>query len=230
MKNTMYGGREEGATLLEILIATIVLIVVLGLSLAAATSFTRFGQEADADSAAQLDAHLTYSRVESVLRQGWSTPIIAADGESLTVDVLGYSWDPLADNWARVDPTTWRREYDLAAGSYYFTDADGFSLPVVTCTIDWVRSSTDPSSADYHFGDVICELADDIGNQSDWLIASRIGTHQLDDDGITRLQGLTFQLQGISIQVELNLQRKETDIPYKVRSLVKRRNYLEDSQ
>ena len=65
---------EEGSTLLEVIIATVVFIVVLGLSLALAASFTKFGGEADADSAAQLDTHRTFARIESVLRQGWTQP------------------------------------------------------------------------------------------------------------------------------------------------------------
>ena len=121
-------------------------------------AFEPVGGEADADSAAQLDTHRNFARIESVLRQGWTQPVIAADGESLQLDVLGYSWNATSQSWDRVDPATWRREYDLTEGAYYFVDGSGFALPVATCTLAWERLSTDPGNEDYHFGEIICTL------------------------------------------------------------------------
>ncbi len=218
---------EEGSTLLEVIIATVVFIVVLGLSLALAASFTKFGGEADADSAAHLDTHRTFARIESVLRQGWTQPVISPDGESLQLDVLGYSWNPTSQGWDRVDPATWRREYDLAQGTYYFVDGSGFALPVATCILSWDRLSSDPGSEDYHFGEVTCTLTDTGGNSTTWTMASRIGTFEMDEAGTSRLPGLSFSSLGQSVLVEMHLQRDSDANPYSIRSSVKRRNYLE---
>jgi len=221
---------EEGSTLIEIIIATVVFIVVLGLSLAIAASFSKFGGEADADSAAQLDTHRTFARIESVLRQGWTPPVISADGESLQLDVLGYSWNATSQGWDRVDPATWRREYDLSQGTYYFVDGSGFALPVATCTLAWERISTDPGSEDYHFGEITSTLSDTSGNSTTWTMASRIGTFELNEAGTSRLPGLSFTSHGQSVLVEMHLQRDSDAVPYSIRSSVKRRNYLEDAQ
>lgn len=221
---------EEGTTLLEILIATTVFVVVLGLSLALATSFARFGSDADADSAAQFDAHRSFMRVESLLRQGWSTPVLSPSGESLEIDLLGYSYNGTTDQWDRIAPETWRREYDLALGQYHFEDSSGIPLSVVQCSIEWQRLSSDPASDDYHFGDVSCTIFDSLGNSSSSTLATRIGTYQLNEAGTDRLPGLFFEIQGLSIVVNLNLQRESDHVPYSVRSRVKRRNFIEDSQ
>jgi len=222
--------KDQGSTLLEILIATIVFVVVISLSLAVASSFSRFGGEADADSAAQLDAHRAFSRIESVLRQGWSAPSILDDGDALEVEVLGYSWNDQTTQWDRIDPATWRREYDLTAGEYYFVDSSGFEIPVATCTVRWERLSTDPTAEEYHVGNVSCSVSDDLGNSSTWLLAVGIGTYQFDESGTVRLPGLSFDAQGQAIVVALNLQRSPDEIPYSIRSRVKRRNFLADAQ
>ncbi|MGE4619190.1 MAG: hypothetical protein AAEJ04_05210 [Planctomycetota bacterium] len=222
--------QDEGSTLIEILIATIVFVVVLGLSLALASSFSQFEGKADADSSAQLDAHRAFSRIESVLRQGWSAPVILDEGEALQVDVLGYSWDQQSGQWDQVDPATWRREYDLSIGEYYFVDSSGYEIPVATCTVRWDRLSSDLQNEDYHFGNISCSISDDQGHSSSWLLATRIGTHQLDGSGSNRLPGLSFDQQGQAIVVELQLQRNPEEIPYSIKSRVKRRNFLEDAQ
>ncbi|MDE0960803.1 MAG: hypothetical protein OSB09_08490 [Planctomycetota bacterium] len=221
---------EQGTTLLEILIATSVFVVVLGLSLALATSFARFGGDADADSSAQFDAHRTFTRVESILRQGWSTPVVSASGESLQIDLLGYSYNGSTLQWDRIDPQTWRREYDLVLGQYHFEDSSGFALQEVQCSLDWQRLSADPASEDYHFGDVVSTISDALGNSTSSTLATRIGTYQLNEAGTERMPGLFFEIQGLSIVVNLNLQRDAEDVPYSVRSRVKRRNFIEDSQ
>ncbi|MDE0958375.1 MAG: hypothetical protein OSB12_07045 [Planctomycetota bacterium] len=221
---------EEGSTLLEILIATTVFVVVLGLSLALATSFARFGGDADADAAAQFDAHRSFTRVESILRQGWSTPELSASGELLEIDLLGYSYNGSTGEWDRILPETWRRGYDLDEGKYYFEDSSGSPLPVVQCSLEWQRLSADPASDDYHFGDVVCTIFDSLGNSSSSTLATRIGTYQLNEAGTDRLPGLSFEIQGLSIIVQLNLQRESDHVPYSVKSRVKRRNFIEDSQ
>ena len=222
--------KDQGSTLLEILIATIVFVVVISLSLAVAASFSRFGGEANADAASQLDAHRAFSRIESVLRQGWSAPTILDDGDALQIDVLGYSWNNQTTQWDRIDPATWRREYDLSAGEYFFVDSSGVEIPVATCTVRWDRLSTDPTTEEYHFGDVSCSIWDEFGNSSSWLLAAAIGTHQLDESGSERLPGISFDDQGQAIIVTLNLQRNPDEIPYSIRSRVKRRNYLAQAQ
>ena len=55
---------ESGATLLEILIASAVFIIVLILSLGAATEFSEYGNQADADAGIQLDSHRAFSKME----------------------------------------------------------------------------------------------------------------------------------------------------------------------
>lgn len=222
--------KEEGSTLLEVLIATIVFVVVVALSLALASFFSRFEGDADADSGAQLDAHRAFSRIESVLRQGWSVPVILDDGDALEVDVLGYSWNQQNNQWDRIDPATWRREYDLTTGEYYFVDASGFEIPVATCTVRWERLSTDEQSEDYHFGNVSCSISDDFGNSTSWLLATGIGTHQLDETNSDRLPGLSFGNQGQAIVVKLHLQKTPDENPYTIRSRIKRRNFIEDAQ
>ena len=222
--------KEEGTTLIEVLIATIVFVVVVSLSLALASFFSRFEGEADADSSAQLDAHRAFSRIESVLRQGWSAPVIIDDGDALEVEVLGYSWNQQTDQWDRIDPATWRREYDLSVGEYFFVDGSGFEIPVATCAVRWERLSADSQSEEYHFGNISCSISDDSGNSTSWLLATRIGTHEVDEDDSSRLPGLSFDDQGESIVVELHLQRNPEEIPYSIRSRVKRRNFLEDAQ
>jgi len=224
------GRKDEGSTLLEVLIATIVFVVVIALSLALASFFSRFGGEADADSSAQLDAHRAFSRIESVLRHGWTVPVILDDGDALEVEVLGYSWNQQSTQWDRIDPATWRREYDLTVGEYFFVDSSGFEIPVATCTVRWDRLSSDPQSEDYHFGNVSCSISDELGHSTSWLLAAGIGTHQMDESSSDRLPGLSFDNQGQAIVVELNLQRDPEEIPYSIRSRVKRRNFLEDAQ
>jgi Tfp pilus assembly protein PilV len=228
--NTQHSRQEEGTTLLEILIATTVFVVVLGLSLALATSFASFGSDADADASAQFDAHRSFTRVESLLRQGWSTPELSASGEALEIDLLGYSYNGTTDQWDRIAPETWRREYDLSLGEYHFEDSFGTPLSVVQCSVEWQRLSSDPTSEDYHFGDVVSTISDSLGNSTSSTLATRIGTYQLNEAGTERLPGLFFEIQGLSILVNLNLQREIDHVPYSVRSRVKRRNFIEDSQ
>ncbi len=227
---TVLARKDEGSTLLEVLIATMVFVVVLALSLTLASFFSRFEGEADADSSAQLDAHRAFSRIESVLRQGWSVPVIIDDGDAIEVDVLGYSWNQQSSQWNRIDPATWKREYDLSIGEYYFVDGSGFEIPVATCTVGWERLSTDPQSENYHFGNVSCSISDEFGNSTSWLLATGIGTHQVDESSSARLPGLSFDNQGQAIIVELHLQKEPETIPYTIRSRIKRRNFIEDAQ
>jgi len=216
---------ESGATLLEILIASMVFIVVLALSLAAASEFSAYGNQVDADAGIQLDCHRAFSRMESVLRQGWSTPVIASDGTAVTIQLLGYFFNTGSQSWERVDPTTWKREYDTSTASYYFADSGGLELPVAGCTVSWERYSTDPNDDQYYFGDLKCTISSG-SNSTDWILSSDIGTYETDGTG-QRYNGLEFSLNGKSIEVELKLQRSVEEVPYEMRSRIQQRNYLD---
>ena len=216
---------ESGATLLEILIASAVFIIVLILSLGAANEFSEYGNQADADAGIQLDSHQAFSKIERILRQGWSTPIIDAEGTSVTIQVLGYFFNTGSQSWEQVDPATWKRVYDELTSSYYFVDSFDNVLPVADCTISWDRLSSDPNTGLYHFGDLTCTLSSG-ANSTEWILAKQIGTHETDSSG-QRMKGMDFTVSGNSIEVELHLQRDTEDLPYSIRSRIQQRNYLE---
>lgn len=216
---------QTGATLLEILIASGVFIIVLALSLGAATEFSAYGNQADADAGIQLDSHRAFSKVERILRHGWSVPTLGEGGTSVTIQVLGYFFNTGTQSWDQIDPSTWRRLYDTSTASYYFVDSLGIALPVADCTVSWDRLSTDSNSDLYHFGDLNCTLSSG-ANSTDWSLAKNIGTHELNESG-QRYKGLEFTLSGNSIEVELKLQRNIDDIPYEIRSRIQQRNYLD---
>ena len=216
---------ESGATLLEILIASAVFIIVLILSLGAATEFSEYGNQADADAGIQLDSHRAFSKMERILRQGWSAPIVNTEGTSVTIQVLGYFFNTGSQSWEQVDPATWKRDYDSLTSSYYFVDSSDNALPVADCTISWDRLSSDPNAELYHFGDLTCTLSAG-ANSTEWVLAKQIGTHETDSSG-QRMKGLEFSVSGNSIEVELHLQRETTDLPYSIRSRIQQRNYLE---
>lgn len=216
---------ESGATLLEILIASVVFIIVLILSLGAATEFSEYGNQADADAGIQLDSHRAFSKMERILRQGWSTPIVNTEGTSVTIQVLGYYFNTGSQSWQQIDPATWKRVYDEMTSSYYFVDSFDNSLPVADCTISWDRLSSDPNAELYHFGDLMCTLSAG-ANSTEWVLAKQIGTHETDSSG-QRMKGMDFSVSGNSIEVELHLQRNVKDLPYSIRSRIQQRNYLE---
>ncbi|OUU24455.1 MAG: hypothetical protein CBC13_03395 [Planctomycetia bacterium TMED53] len=216
---------ESGATLLEILMASVVFIVVLALSLGAASEFSAYGNQADADAGIQLDCHRAFSRMESVLRQGWSTPEISTDGTSVDIQILGYFFNTGSQSWERIDPATWQRQYDPSTASYYFEDSSGFELPVADCTVSWVRKSNDPASEQYHFGDLTCTISSG-SNSTSWVLAPDIGTFETDSGG-QRHNGIEFSLNGRSIEVKLKLQRSVDEVPYGMRSRIQQRNYLD---
>lgn len=216
---------ETGATLLEILIASVVFIIVLILSLGAATEFSEYGNQADADAGIQLDSHRAFSKMERILRQGWSTPIVNTEGTSVTIQVLGYYFNTGSQSWQQIDPATWKRVYDEMTSSYYFVDSFDNSLPVADCTISWDRLSSDPNTELYHFGDLKCTLSAG-ANSTEWILAKQIGTHETDSYG-QRMKGMEFSVSGNSIEVKLHLQRNVEDLPYSIRSRIQQRNYLE---
>ncbi|HCW45242.1 MAG TPA: hypothetical protein DGU45_07995 [Planctomycetes bacterium] len=217
---------QSGATLIEILIASSVFIVVLILSLGAATEFSDYGKQADADAGIQLDCHRAFSRVESILRQGWTTPVISSDGTSVEVEVLGYEYDSVNETWQRIDPATWKRQYDTSTASYYFVDGDGFELPVANCLVEWQRNSTDPNSSDYYFGKLICTLSDGGVNSTMWTLSENLGTFETHENG-DRKNAFEFILSGKSIEVRLHMQRDENEVPYSIRSRIQQRNFLD---
>ncbi len=222
---SQFQNSETGATLLEILIASVVFIIVLILSLGAATEFSEYGNQADADAGIQLDSHRAFSKMERILRQGWSTPIVNTEGTSVTIQVLGYYFNTGSQSWQQIDPATWKRVYDEMTSSYYFVDSFDNSLPVADCTISWDRLSSDPNAELYHFGDLMCTLSAG-ANSTEWVLAKQIGTHETDSSG-QRMKGMDFSVSGNSIEVELHLQRNVKDLPYSIRSRIQQRNYLE---
>ena len=226
---------EIGATLLEILIASSVFIIVLILSLGAATEFSKYENQVEADAGSQIEVHRAFTRMEQILRQGWSKtvansdgeeivsePIVTADGTEVTVQILGYEYD---ESWIQIPSETWRREYDSDTAEYYFTKSNGELLPVADCTIRWDRLSTDPGAELYHFGNLICSLSDGT-NTTEWTLARQIGTLEVDSVG-QRLQGIRFTLNANSVDVELHLQRKTDDLPYSLRSKIRQRNFVD---
>jgi hypothetical protein len=223
--HTPSGHSESGATFLEVLIASAVFIIVLALSLGAATEFSEYGNQADADAGTQLDSHRAFSKMERILRQGWSTPIVDAEGTSVTIQVLGYFFNTGTDSWEQIDPATWQRQYDTSTASYYFVDSFGNSLPVADCQVSWNRLSSDPNSELYHFGDLTCTLTFG-AHTTEWVLANKIGTHETDAFG-QRMNGMDFSVSGKSIEVELRLQRESDDLPYSIRSRIQQRNFLE---
>lgn len=244
---------EFGATLLEILIASAVFIIVLILSLGAATEFSKYGNQVEADAGSQIEVHRAFTRMEQILRQGWSKTVTDSEGEEIvskpnvsdginpnvtdgiavTVPILGYKYDTGSESWEQIPSETWRREYDLDDAEYYFTDSNGGDLPVAYCTIYWDRLSTDPGDDLYHFGNLICWLSVNppsypLTSPTDsWTLARQIGTLEVDSVG-QRLQGIKFTLNANSVDVELHLQRTAEDLPYSLRSKIRQRNFVDN--